>query len=95
MTLLEKLQAHRGGLVRIKSELYWYDGRGWDGNPGRLCLVLDATAVAAGGPPATATVAAEALRRTAAALTVAATLLLIDGAPRWVWMVETDVELLT
>ena len=31
MTFLEALQSHRGGLVRIKTQLYWYGGRGWDG----------------------------------------------------------------
>ena len=41
MTFLEELQAHKGGLVRIKSELYWYGGRGPDGSPGRVCLLLD------------------------------------------------------
>ena len=46
MTLLEGLQSHRGGLLRIKSELYWYGGRGFDGAPGRVCLILDAAAVA-------------------------------------------------
>ena len=54
MTLLEGLQSHRGGLLRIKSELYWYGGRGFDGSPGRVCLILDvdeALAVAVATPP--------------------------------------------
>ena len=41
MTLLDRLHAHRGGLVRIKTQLFWYGGRGWDRFPGRICLILD------------------------------------------------------
>ena len=44
MNLLETLQAHKGGLICLKTELYWYDRRSWDGTPGRICLILDATA---------------------------------------------------
>ena len=44
MTFLEVLQSHKGGLLRIKSELYWYGGRGFDGYPGRVCLILDGAA---------------------------------------------------
>ena len=75
MTFLEQLQSHKGGLLRLKTELYWYGGRGYDGNPGRVCLILDTAAA----------------RGTTADY---ATLLLIDGAPHWVWIVEQDVELL-
>ena len=82
MTFLEQLQSHRGGLIRLK-ELYWYGGRGFDGSPGRICLVLDAVPAAA----------AEAAATTAAAAGQAAALLLIDGAPHWVWLAEADVEI--
>ena len=51
MTLLEQLQAHKGGLIQLKTQLYWYDGRGWDGDPARVCLLLDATASAAPATP--------------------------------------------
>ena len=91
MTLLEHLQAHKGGLIRLKAELYWYDGRGWDKNPGHVCLLLDATAATrkptAAGTAAAVTTAA-ATRRPAAAL------LLIDGSPQWVWVDEADIEIL-
>ena len=46
MTLLDKLQAHKGGLIHIKSQLYWYGCGGWDNNPGRICLILDTTTTA-------------------------------------------------
>ena len=93
MTLLEGLQSHRGGLLRIKSELYWYGGRGFDGSPGRVCLILDAdeALAVAVATAATATAAAawtRARRRDAA-------FLLIDGFPHWVWVAQEDVELIT
>jgi uncharacterized protein YcfL len=87
MTFLETLQAHKGGLLRLKTRLYWYDGRGYDNNPGRICLILDAAAT---------TVAAAATTGTAAAVrsTTAAAYLLLDGSPQWVWLAEEDIELL-
>jgi len=90
MTFLEALRSHRGGLIRLKSELYWYDGRGWgwDGITGRVCLLLDA-AVA---PPSRVRAAA---RQAAAVRVEPAALLLIDGAPHWVWVAQEDVELLS
>ena len=86
MTFLEELQSHRGGILRIKGQLYWYCGRGLDGSPGRICLVLDAAltgahAAFAHGAP-----------RSPAGLAV---LLLIDGCPQWVWIGPEDVELIT
>lgn len=85
--LLDRLRAHKGGLVRIRSQLCWYGGRGgWDGVPGRLCVLLDATADPAG-------VRAAATAHAGPATAVAA-LLLIDGAPHWVWMAVEDIELL-
>ena len=101
MTLLEGLQSHRGGLLHIKSELYWYGGRGFDGAPGRVCLILDAAAhvphVAAAAyvarrlPPAGPFAVGDFVP---AGLRVAA-LLLIDGCPHWVWVAQEDVELIT
>jgi hypothetical protein len=93
MTLCEKLVAHKGGLLLLKTELWWYGGRGWDGCPGRICLLMDAatdpaatsTAVGAGGTDAAAVGAAAA---------DAAALLLLDGHPRWVWVAQEDVALL-
>ena len=54
MNLLETLQAHKGGLICLKTELYWYDRRSWDGTPGRICLILDATASATAAAEAAA-----------------------------------------
>ena len=104
MTLLERLQSHRGGLLHIKSELYWYGGRGPDRSPGRVCLLLDAGV----GPdaPAGARGAAKIARATAegvqartavahgSAADDAVALLLIDGFPQWIWVEREDVEIL-
>jgi hypothetical protein len=89
LTLLEKLQSHKGGLLRIKSDLFWYSGRGNDNITGRICLLLDAVA------------ADDCLAVAAATFTAAwgagawpAAHLLIDGSTRWVWVAEKDVELI-
>ena len=91
MTFLEQLQSHRGGLIRLK-ELYWYGGRGWDGSPGRICLVLDIGGAAPGFrvpvrvAAATSTMIPD--------LRGGVALLLIDGCTHWVRVVHEDVELL-
>ena len=101
MTFLEQLQSHKGGLLRLKTQLYWYDGRGYDNNFGRVCLILDATTGTAARRTAAARTTTTAARRTAATTTVrpstaaeAAAFLLIDGQSQWVLVAEKDVELL-
>ena len=86
MTFLEQLQAHKGGLIQLKSQLYWYGGRGYDGNPGRVCLILDSA------PSLTVAGAKPAARACSVAAAVA--YLLLDGSPQWVWVAKADVELL-
>jgi len=89
MTFTEQLMARKGGLLRLKSEVLWWGGHGWDNNPGRVCLLVDfeinSYKDSDGGvygalrlaPPAPAVVA-----------------LLIDGSLRWIRVAETDVEFL-
>ena len=90
MTFLETLQTHKGSLIRLKTGLYWYGGRGgYDGNPGRICLLLDVSAaervvVDADRPAA----------RTSTNAHTDAAYLLIDGSPHWVWVAEVDVEVI-
>jgi len=88
MTFLQRLQSHKGGLIRLKTELWWYNVGDWDNNPGRVCLVLDAVVGATA-----ATDAATAATDTPHVVTVDA-LLLIDGSPQWVWFTEEDVEVI-
>jgi len=97
MTFLEELTAHKGGLILLRSDLFWYGGRGWDGARDRVCLLLNtAAADDLDGAAARATGAAPAavLVDEAVAVVVAA-LLLIDGQPHWVWVAQEDVELLS
>ena len=100
MVLLEQLRVHVGGLILLKSELWWYGGRGWDGCPGRICLLMDATDASSRPGAATPDALArphparerhrgEAVRAGAAGL-----LLIIDGCPHWVWVRSDDLELL-
>jgi len=86
MTLLEQLQTHKGGLLRLKNQLYWYNGRGYDNNPGRICLILDA-AIVASAKNAAATSVAKWTRPPGVSA-----LLLVDGSPHWVWVAEEDIE---
>jgi hypothetical protein len=92
MTFLETLKSNRGGLIRLKSQLWWYNGRGWDNNPGRVCLIIDATA-----PDACVSDASVpgALSEFNLGMIVVSVLLLIDGSHKWVWINEQNCELLT
>jgi hypothetical protein len=92
MTFLDKLCAHKGGLIQLETDLYWYGGRGYDGNPGRVCLLLDATAV--GDQPTSAGARTRHAQRRHRRDPAACANLLIDGTSQWVWINEKDVELL-
>ena len=87
MDFLQTLRAHVGGLIRLKSQLFWYDGRGFDDSPGRICLLLDAGHADAAGAAATRAAATEPA--------APAALLLIDDRPQWIWVAKADVELIT
>jgi hypothetical protein len=93
MTFLQQLHLHKGSLIKLKTELYWYNGGGYDNTPGRICLILDAAAVANVQEHAR-TAAAYAYYADAAADAAYAALLLVDGSPQWVWIAEADVEIM-
>jgi hypothetical protein len=95
MTFIKQLKDHIGGLVRIKTALFWYDTRSHDGIEGRVCLLLDATtqhrdpsAVAPGSLCATTDTV------NSRAENLAYALFLIDGSPKWILTSKKDVELL-
>lgn len=93
MTFLETLQAHRGGLIKLETELYWYGGRGYDGSPGRICLLLDTSATSS----TTITAATAAARISGADVRTGfgvEAYLLIDGSPQWVWLSDKAIEIL-
>ena len=99
MTFLESLQSHKGGLIKLKSELGWYGGRSWDNSPGRVCLLLDVASVAQFrerpiSVPASAETARAPRSANARSAATAAAYLLVDGLPHWVWLYEQDVEIL-
>ena len=109
MTTFEQLQSNKGGLLHLRTELFWYDGRGHDNDPGRFCLLLD---VLTGDDarnihvePIARTTAAGFVRRGLGPGRVGvelhrpgaddvAALLLIDGHPQWIWVAENDIEVL-
>jgi len=91
MTFLEQIQAHTGGLICLKTQLYWYGGRGYDKNPGRVCLVLD---IAATRSAAGLDAAAQFADIYTLSIRTASAHLLIDGVPRWIWLADEDVEIL-
>lgn len=95
MNFLQELGSHRGGLVRIKTQLYWYGGRGWDGVHDRVCLLLNTAAPFAAATGADAATIQAHRRFQAPHATTAAALLLVDGAPHWIWVAPADVELLS
>jgi len=89
MVLLEQLRIHVGGLILLKSELYWYGVRGWDGITDRTVLLMDACALTVA-----AARSAQGAATTRAGDLAAGILLLIDGRPHWVWVGADDLELL-
>jgi hypothetical protein len=96
MTFLQQIQAHKGGLICLKTQLYWYGGRGYDNTPGRICLVLDIAATRSAARTDAATTPVSALKRIfyAAETRTASAHLLIDGVPQWIWLADENVELL-
>ena len=102
---LRRLRSHIGGLIRLKTGLFWYDGSGYDNAPERVCLLLETFSAGVEGPRTVATTASArrpaAVTKGSAATTGSAAqassampaLLLVDGSPHWIWLVEDDVEL--
>jgi hypothetical protein len=91
MTFLDKLKTNIGGLIRLKTQLYWYDSNSWDGVEERVCLLLDVAAkcsldVAASSPFSEGQL--QARRRKAAGKV----LLFIDDSPKWVLLSKEAVE---
>ena len=94
MTFLERLQSHKGGLICLKAEHYWYGGRGYDGNPGRVCLLLDTAATSSTTITAGARIAARITGADVRTGFGVEAYLLIDGSPQWVWVSDRAIEIL-
>jgi hypothetical protein len=96
MTFLKQFQARKGGLLKIKTQLYWYDKGRHDGNPGRVCLILDvcdARQIDSYDVDASGA-ANEQAESDGKKVNSVDAFLLVDGVPRWIWLSEADVELL-
>ena len=92
MTFLDKLKPHKGGLIKLKTQLFWYGDRSYDKNSGRICLLLD---VVSSHPHALSPrAAASSCNTNGVDGFTAIALLLIDGKPQWVWIAEQDIDLL-
>jgi len=87
VTFREELRGHRGSLIRLKTQLYWYNGRGYDGRPDRVSLLLDVADEFGGVAQPDGCSCGGGSDKVSA-------LLLIDGSPHWIWLVAADVELL-
>jgi hypothetical protein len=88
MTFVESLRSHRGSLIRLKTELFWYNNAEWDGTLFRTCFLLDARDY--GRPACWKACTANATSASSAAVSH----LLIDGLACWVLMDEQDVAIL-
>ena len=97
MTFFERLRVHRGGLVRLRADHWWFcvgmEGEGYSGMSGTVCLIFDAVegrkrrrshVEACGGGTA----------KGGDTDCNAEVLLLIEGAPRWIRIEENDLEIL-
>jgi hypothetical protein len=87
----KRLQAHKGGLLYLKTELYWYNRSERDGIEGRHCILLDAPTKSM---PATEDAVTPTVEMCDDLKKTVVTYLLIDGTPSWVWLAEEDVALL-
>ena len=99
MTFLDKLKAHVGGLIRIKTQLYWIGLAGPDNIYERVCLLADAKVfVDINHIDHVKYVAFTFTDDMSPNLTdydlAAIVLLIIDGTPTWVRICHNSVELL-
>jgi len=92
MTFLKTLKENRGGLLRLKTGLFWYCNGEWDGIYDRICIILDAATCLE--YPEVSAYTGGCGRYTSSRLLIAA-LLLVDGSPKWVWVEKEDIEILT
>jgi hypothetical protein len=96
MTFLDKLKSHVNCLIRLKTQLYWYNSDVCDGIEGRVCLLLDATTAADGLVLEARHIDIEIVEPVDESnyplYPDAFALLFIDGSPKWVCLSEKIVE---
>ena len=101
MTFSERLRVHRGGLVRLRANLWWFDAgmEKWGSNrmTEAVCIILDAVEAGEGcgiHVEACGGGTAKGGDTDCIAEVYAEVLLFIDGAPRWIRLDENDLEFL-
>jgi hypothetical protein len=100
MTFAKQLKAHVGGLICLKTDLYWYDSRSWDGVKGSVYLLLDTTTLVYTGVHVAAGLSAADIFAglrwgcAPAAAGLVCALLLIDSEPKWILTSKEDLELI-
>jgi hypothetical protein len=94
MTFYKTLENSIGELLLLKTQLYWYDGRGWDNHPGRVCLIIDAAERAAVIEADASVPGARSAFNMGSSKEAASVLLLIDGSLGWVWIDKQSAELI-
>ena len=83
---VEELRNHIGDLIRIKTELYWYGGRGWDEDAEKLCILLNSKSLSSPeGGRCAATCAVPSPQY--------ALQLLIESEIQWVWACDNSFEI--
>lgn len=87
MTLFEQFHSHIGGLIRLKTQLFWYNSSSWDRVEERVCLLMDVASDYDRVLLPDATVALGSKPRSAIDV-----LLFMDGSPKWAFLTKEDVE---
>lgn len=93
MTFIKQLHSHIGGLIRLKSQIYWYNSASCDGVEERVCLLLDITeeySAPSGNLPDAEIYDSRYPNLDYDPSIIA--LLLVDASPTWVWVYEDAVE---
>jgi len=88
MTFLETLQANHGELLKLNTQLWWYQDQRWDKNPGRICLIMKAFQCSYTREEALSARSAKAYTLE----TRCGAELFMDGSYHWIWLDEQDVE---
>lgn len=102
MTFHDQLKAHIGCLIYVTNKFYWYSLNSWDDVKERVCMLLDFVsddqvasadwkkiAVEADATPSRPGVDYDDDQDTTCDI---AALLLVDGAPKWIWISKNVIK---
>ena len=95
MKILKKLRAHVNGLVKIKTELYWYAEQRWDNSQERVCILLDSALRENHDPSVQGHLHAASRRwRPGPRQDSIELKVLVDGQPCWILLDEENIEII-